>query len=180
MTSRHGHRGLSKEHAPLPRRLTICCRSGHFLVRCVVNATQLRPNAARESFYEDSRLTATREELGSCLKAHLIQLSQGEQGPTELIIGCHYLPIKALAVEDDEFFKLFIDWLPFETTLGQMTLGEYRQREKNTIRYVPSRDQFRQIAGVAAAQKICIINAGYTYVRRPPSKNSPTPSPAAA
>ncbi|MFM8397155.1 MAG: HSP90 family protein, partial [Pirellula sp.] len=45
----------------------------------------------------------------------------------------------------------------------EMTMGEYRRLVKNQIRYVPSRDQFRQIAAVAAAEKICIINAGYTY-----------------
>lgn len=134
-----------------------------FFVKCVVNSTQLRPNAARESFYEDSRLATTKEELGYCLKAYLIKLSREDRDRLNTIIACHYLPIKALALEDEEFFKLFIDWLPFETTLGEMTLGEYRQREKNQVRYVPSRDQFRQIAGVAAAQKICIINGGYTY-----------------
>jgi molecular chaperone HtpG len=162
MTARHGHRVYLKNML-LSEAADNLLPEWAFFVKCVVNATQLRPNAARESFYEDSRLVATREELGSCLKAHLIQLSKENKDRLNLIIGCHYLPIKALAVEDDEFYKLFIDWLPFETTLGQMTLGEYRQREKNTIRYVPSRDQFRQIAGVAAAQKVCIINAAYTY-----------------
>ena len=81
-------------------------------------------------------------------------------------------------MEDDEFFKLFIDWLPFETTLGQMTLGEYRQREKNTIRYVPSRDQFRQIAGVAAAQKVCIINAASVMPRPAPPKAAGMATPS--
>jgi molecular chaperone HtpG len=134
-----------------------------FFVRCVVNSTKLRPSAARESFYDDNALQTTREELGACLKRYLIELSKVNRDRLNKIIACHYLSIKALAVEDDEFLRLFIDWLPFETTLGQMTMGEYRRMEKNSIRYVPSRDQFRQIAGVAAAQKICIINAGYTY-----------------
>lgn len=134
-----------------------------FFVRCVVNSNKLRPSAARESFYDDNALQATREELGMCLKKHLIELAKTNRDRLNQIIACHYLSIKALAVEDDEFLRLFIDWLPFETSLGQMTMGEYRRMEKNHIRYVPSRDQFRQIAGVAAAQKICIINAGYTY-----------------
>jgi molecular chaperone HtpG len=134
-----------------------------FFVRCVVNSTRLRPSAARESFYDDNALQATREELGSCLKKYLIELSKENRDRLNQIIACHFLSIKALAVEDEEFLRLFIDWLPFETTLGQMTMGEYRRLVKNQIRYVPSRDQFRQIAAVAAAQKICVINAGYTY-----------------
>jgi molecular chaperone HtpG len=31
------------------------------------------------------------------------------------------------------------------------------------VRYVRTRDQFRQVAGVASAQSICVINGGYTY-----------------
>jgi molecular chaperone HtpG len=74
----------------------------------------------------------------------------------------HHLSIKALAVQDEDFYRLFIDWLPFETTRGDMTLGEYRKHNE-VIRYVPHVDQFRQVARVAAAQGLCIINGGYTY-----------------
>ena len=77
-------------------------------------------------------------------------------------IALHYLSIKALAVHDDDFYRLFIDWLPFETTLGEMTLGEYR-KENSVLRYVTHLDQFRQIARVAAAQDLCILNGAYTY-----------------
>jgi molecular chaperone HtpG len=75
------------------------------------------------------------------------------------------MAIKALAIEDDEFRKLFIDWLPFETTLGEMTFGEYR-RQHQVIRYAPHIDSFRQIARVAAAQGLCVINAGYSFDSR--------------
>ena len=78
------------------------------------------------------------------------------------IIQLHYLPIKSLALEDDEFFRLFIHWLPFETSEGTMTLDEYF-RKHESLRYVKNLDQFRQIAGVASAQNICVFNGGYTY-----------------
>mgnify|MGYP002653447168 CR=1 FL=1 len=32
---------------------------------------------------------------------------------------------EALAAEDDEFLRLFIPWLPFETSRGSLTLPEY-------------------------------------------------------
>lgn len=162
MTSRHKHRVYLKNML-LSEEADNLLPEWAFFVKCVVNSNELRPNAARESFYEDSRLLAARKELGNCLKAYLVRLSRENRELLDTIIACHYLPIKALAVEDNEFFRIFIDWLPFETTLGEMPFGEYRKREKDIIRYVSSRDQFRQIAGVAAAQKICIINAGYTY-----------------
>lgn len=135
-----------------------------FFVRCVVNATDLRPTAARESFYEDETLAAARESLGQCLRSYLVQLARQDRERLDRLIEVHYLPIKALAVEDDEFYRLFIQWLPFETSLGPMTLGEY-DRNHDIVRYAPTRDQFRQIAGVAAAQSQCIINAGYVYDR---------------
>jgi molecular chaperone HtpG len=43
-----------------------------------------------------------------------------------------------------------------------MTLGEYR-KQHSVIRYVATRDQFRQISQVAAAESFVVINAGYVY-----------------
>jgi molecular chaperone HtpG len=133
-----------------------------FFVKCVINANDLRPTASREFFYEDAMLMAAREMLGQCLRQYLIELAQQDEERLQQLINLHYLAIKALAVHDDEFYKLFIDWLPFETSLGRMTLGEYRSANL-IIRYVPTRDQFRQIAGVAASQSMCVINGGYAY-----------------
>lgn len=133
-----------------------------FFVKCVVNASNLSPTASREGFHEDDNLAQTREELGACLRKYLIDLAEHDRPRLDRIIGLHYLPIKGLAVEDDEFFEMFIDWLPFETTLGEMRAEEFRGR-KTPVRYVRSRDQFRQISGVAAAQNMCIINTCYTY-----------------
>ena len=72
------------------------------------------------------------------------------------------LSLKALAADDDVFFKKAIDLLPFETSMGTATLPEILKRDP-TIRYVAGRDEFRQVAAVATAQSKCVINAGYTY-----------------
>ncbi|MFM9961177.1 MAG: HSP90 family protein [Planctomycetaceae bacterium] len=133
-----------------------------FFVKCVVNATKLRPTASRESFYDDAKLVRTREELGQCLKKYLMRLAKQDHQRLDTLIARHYLAIKSLAIDDDEFFRLFIDWLPFESTLGTMTLGEHFAKQTQ-LRYVPSVDQFRQIAGVAAAQGLTVFNTGYTY-----------------
>ena len=133
-----------------------------FFVKAIVNANDLRPTASRETFYEDNKLSAARDSLGQCLRAYLITLAEKRPEKLEQFIGLHYRALKALAVEDDEFFRLFIDYLPFETTHGQMSFGDYR-RDNETILFAPSVDQFRQIARVASAQGQCVINAGYTY-----------------
>lgn len=133
-----------------------------FFVKCVINVNDLRPTASREGFYEDASLIATRSALGQCLKDYLVKLSQSDRPKLEKLISLHFLAIKALAVHDNEFYRLIIDWLPFETSLGRMTLTDY-EGQNSVIRYVSTCDQFRQIAGVAASQNICVINGGYVY-----------------
>src|SRR5262249_51489535 len=133
-----------------------------FFVKAVVNANDLRPTASRETFYDDDKLGAARESLGDCLRGYLVQLAEKRPERLEKFIDLHHRALKALATEDDEFYRLFIDYLPFETTHGRMTFGEYR-REHGTLVFAPTVDQFRQIAGVASAQGRCVINAGYAY-----------------
>ncbi len=135
-----------------------------FFVKCVVNANDLRPLASREGFYEDDALATARDNLGQCLRDYLVKLARQDPERLRRLVGLHYLAMKALATQDDEFFTLFIDFLPFETSLGVMNLAEYR-KENATVRYVSSHDQFRQISGVAAAQGMCIVNGGTVYDR---------------
>jgi len=133
-----------------------------FFVRCVINANGLRPTASREAFYEDDALAAARSSLGEGLREYLLELARTEPARLSKLITLHYLAIKALAVYDEEFYKIFIDWIPFETSLGTMSMGELRRRPGG-VKYVPTVDEFRQIARVAAAQDVCVVNAGYTY-----------------
>ncbi|MEO0947864.1 MAG: HSP90 family protein [Cyanobacteria bacterium J06641_5] len=132
-----------------------------FFVKCVINAEDLRPTASREAFYEDATLAAARGLLGQCLRDYLLELAQRDRPRLEELIALHYLAIKGLAAADDEFYELFIDWLPFETSLGRMTMAECRQQSQ--LYYAPTLDSFRQISQVAAAQSLCAINGGYTY-----------------
>ncbi|MBC7932445.1 MAG: HSP90 family protein, partial [Rubrivivax sp.] len=136
-----------------------------FFVKCIVNANDLRPTASRESFYEDDALAATRESLGRALRNYLLDLA--EKDPTRLkrLIALHMLSIKALASADEEFFRIFVKWLPFETNMGVMTLTELREAHGggDVVRFATDSDVFRQIARVAAAQSLCVVNAGYTY-----------------
>ena len=133
-----------------------------FFVKAVVNANDLRPTASRETFYDDEKLAAARDALGDCLRSYLVNLAEKRPERLEKFIDLHFRALKALAAEDDEFYRLFIDYLPFETSHGRMTFGEYR-REHDTLLFAPTVDQFRQISRVALAQGRCVINAGYAY-----------------
>ncbi|MFK7819368.1 MAG: HSP90 family protein [Planctomycetaceae bacterium] len=135
-----------------------------FFVRCVLNVSDLKPTASREALQDDHYLAETRADMGEVIRQWLITLAETDRERLDRIIAVHFLPMKALAVDDDDFFRMFINWLPFETTLGNMTLAEVMQNT-NAIRFVTTRDQFRQILGVSAAQDLCIVNAGYVYDR---------------
>jgi molecular chaperone HtpG len=79
------------------------------------------------------------------------------------LISIHDMAIKSLAVHDDDCFRVFGPLLPVETSSGRMTLRELRRHDAK-IRYAPTVDDFRQVARVAAAQRLCVVNAGYSYV----------------
>jgi molecular chaperone HtpG len=133
-----------------------------FFVKCVVNARTLRPTASREAFYEDGTLSRARQALGQALRQYLVALATEDPLALQRLISLHGLSVKALALDDDDFYRLVVGWLTFETTLGVMTLEDYR-RSFSRVRYVPTLDAFRQVARVAAAQGLCIINAAYTH-----------------
>lgn len=133
-----------------------------FFVRCLLNVERLHPTASREAFYEDDALKAAREALGAQLRGYIEGLAARDPGRLEALIALHHLPIKALATEDDDFFRLLAHEFTFETSTGRMKLGEYAARFPG-LRMVTNLDQFRQIAQVASAYGHSVINAVYTY-----------------
>ncbi|WP_020522740.1 HSP90 family protein [Catelliglobosispora koreensis] len=133
-----------------------------FFVRCVIDASELRPTASREALYEDGLLEQTRERLGDQLRGWLVGLSQRAPARVTEFLAIHHLGVKALALHDDEMLRLVDRWWPMETNLGRLTLEEFRNRY-GVIRYCSTLDEFRQLSAVAAAQQLAVVNAGYTY-----------------
>ena len=133
-----------------------------FFVRVVANIEGLQPTASRESLVENYEFENARENLGNELRAYLSRLPETDPQRFDVVLAVHHSAIKALCVEDDDCLRLFGDHLPFETSMGQMRLGEFRQ-QSNVIRYVTSIDEFRNIKQVASAQSYPVINAGYVH-----------------
>jgi molecular chaperone HtpG len=133
-----------------------------FFARAVVNAEDLRPTASREGFYEDEALRAARAELGECLRDALVDMARRHEDRFRRFLEIHHLAIKALAAQDDECFRLFVDWLPFETTRGRLTVRELCEAGP-TIRYVDDVSTYHQLAKVASSQGLTLVNAGYVY-----------------
>jgi molecular chaperone HtpG len=133
-----------------------------FFVRCVVDATELRPTASRESLYADDALAATQEAIGAQLRGWLVRLADTDPDRLARFLAVHHLGVKALAVHDDEMLRLVAQWWPMETNVGRITLAEFAARY-GEVRYAQTADEFRALAAVAAAQDVPVLNGGYTY-----------------
>ncbi|MEV6366142.1 HSP90 family protein [Micromonospora sp. WP24] len=133
-----------------------------FFAHCVVDASELRPTASREALYEDTLLNAAREALGDQVRGWLVRLAKHDPRRLADFLQIHHLGVKALALHDDEMLRLVDQWWPMDTNVGTLTLAEFRQRH-GLIRYAASLDEFRQLAAVAAAQDLAVVNGGYTY-----------------
>lgn len=133
-----------------------------FFVRCLIDARHLRPTASREQLYEDAELEETRTALGRALRDYLVHMSQTDKSRWARFLGLHSLSIRALALQDEELFELFVERLPYETSAGRLTLAEVRELY-GEVRYVADLESFRQVQAVASAQGLCLVNAGYVY-----------------
>jgi molecular chaperone HtpG len=133
-----------------------------YFVRCVVNVNDLRPTAGRESFYEDEKLAQFQEEVGQIVRAWLEETGRRDPDLMAQFIRIHYMALKALATQDSEFYELFVRWLPFEGTRGMMPLGDYIDSGRE-LHYVSDHDAYRQLAGVARALGIELIDGGFSY-----------------
>lgn len=133
-----------------------------FFVRVAVDATGLRPTASREALYEDDILELVRTQLGEQVREWLQRLTATDLTRAEQFLRLHHLGVKSLALHDDELLALVLPLLPFETTLGQITLTEFR-RTHPIVHYTSTVDDFRRVAAVATAQGLGVVNGGYVY-----------------
>jgi molecular chaperone HtpG len=133
-----------------------------FFVRCVLDTDSLRPTASREALYEDETLAAVREALGERIRAWLRDLAAGDPERLRAFLRVHHLGVRSLARHDGEMLRTMLPWLPFETTDGELSLEEFARRHP-VVHFTRSVEEFRQVAPIAAAQGIGVVNGGYTY-----------------
>lgn len=133
-----------------------------FFVRAVVDAEHLRLTASREELSDDDLLEQVRIALGEQVRRWMLRTAEVNPVVFERFLALHALGVKAIAAVDDDLLRAVLPWLRFETTVGPMTLPEVVARF-GVIRYAATVDEFRQIAPVAAAAGVGVVNAGYTY-----------------
>ncbi|MET7518103.1 HSP90 family protein [Streptomyces sp. NPDC005480] len=160
---RHGHR-VHVKGMLLSEQAEEILPEWAFFVRCVVDAESLRPTASRESLYEDDTLAAVRDALAERLRAWIARAAASDPDLLARFLQAHHLAVKSLAVHDDEILRMLLPWLPFETTDGHCTLDEFA-RTHRTVLVTSSVEEFRQVAAIASAAGLGVVNGGYTYDR---------------
>ncbi|WTC18924.1 HSP90 family protein [Streptomyces cellulosae] len=160
---RHGHR-VHVKGMLLSEQAEEILPDWAFFVRCVVDAESLRPTASRESLYEDDTLAAVRDALAERLRAWIARVAASDPELLHRFLRAHHLSVKSLAVHDDEILRMLLPWLPFETTDGHCTIDEF-SRTHRTVLVTSSVEEFRQVAAIASAAGLGVVNGGYTYDR---------------
>ena len=131
-----------------------------FFMRCFLNTRNLRPTASREDFYEDKELGEARKEFEDCVRRYLEKMAQEDSQSLSNIVNIHSQAIKSMSVWDDGLFRLFIDYLPFETSEGTRT-GLYL-KNAGEAEWISSIPRFKQLKPLFMAQGRLLICTGYT------------------
>ena len=135
-----------------------------FFVRAVLDTERLALTASRESLADDDVLGQTRARLGDQLKRWLLRMARTDRARAQEFFGVHHLAVKAAATTDDDMLEVVAELLPWETTVGQMTLAQFTAIDR-VITYVDGVEDFQQVAAIARAEDIAVLNAGYAYDR---------------
>ncbi len=133
-----------------------------FFVRCVLDATNLRPTASREQLYTDEVLLATQEALAGAVRDWTLRTLDSSTALARQFVTTHHLAVRSLALTDDTMLDLAARILPYETTDGQLTLAEVAEQHGRVV-YATTLEEYRRIAPVARAQGMAVVNAGYVY-----------------
>lgn len=133
-----------------------------FFVRAVVNTERLTPTASREQLHDDDLLRETRERLGRQVRSWLVRMVESDPRRTERFMAVHALGVKAMAAQDDEMLDLLGATLTFETTRGSLALTELFA-DGQPVAYCERVDDYRQLAPIAQAQGLLVVNAGFAY-----------------
>ena len=135
-----------------------------FFVRAVLDADGLGLTASRESLHDDEALHETRSRLGEQLKRWLLRMARTDRARADEFFRVHHLAAKAAATTDDDMLDVVAELLPWETTLGTMTLAEFSTVDR-VVTYTDRVEDYQQVAAIARAEDIAVLNAGYAYDR---------------
>lgn len=158
------HASAESTHVVFIKRMLVSERAldiepaGAPFLRVIMNSDKLRPNAGRDAVMaNDDRLPALRCDIESALKNHLNTLHRLDPATCADVVLCQYRCMGHLAGKDSFYLKFLLDYLPMETTLGRMTLGELFRRHAAVVEYVTDGTDFQRVQAKARAEGDCVV-----------------------
>jgi len=158
------HASAESTHVLFIKRMLVSERAldiepaGAPFLRVMMNADHLRPNAGRDAVMaNDERLPALRRDIESALKNHLATLHRIDPSTCANVVLSQYRCMGHLAGKDSFYLKYLLDYLPMETTLGRMTLGELFRRHASVVEYVTDGTEFQRVQAKARAEGECVV-----------------------
>ena len=135
-----------------------------FFTKCIINAKDLTPTAAREGFFKDYKLMKAKNEIEKSIFDYLVSLAEYDVRKLKRITGVHNVAIKSLAVENEKVYKFFFPFLTFSTNKGEMTGFQLVETAKKIpVHYCIEIDDFRRVSPLIEGSSRLLINAGYIY-----------------
>ena len=138
-------------------------------VRGMVDSRNLQPTAARDNVHRDAAYYALRETLGKLVMNTLVGTAHTQPEFFRHLCEWHHFHFKGLALTNDEFFQHVARHLPFTTTVGQLSLAEYRARvdtpagEPTPLYFFKHDGDAGRFEEVCRARGIVAINTGRVF-----------------
>ncbi len=138
-------------------------------VRGLVDCPDLQPTAARDNVLRDSVYHALREALGKTIVAALLELAARDRPRFLRLCDWHQDALKGMAAQHPEFGAAVLDFLPFATNQGQLTLPEYLARQprepdgKRPLYFFTHEADANQFYPLCQAHGVLAINAGGAF-----------------
>ncbi|WP_175954148.1 HSP90 family protein [Schaalia sp. Marseille-Q2122] len=160
--------GQSLHHHVYLRRMLLTAKATDLLpdwayfVRVVIDTEHLKPTASREQLFDDDLLEHTRQQLGEETRQWLMNLARHHPEQFYAFTALHINSLKSLALHDAATRSLVASTIQYHTSVGMMTLDEV-MRQHGTIRFTRTDNEYRTLEPVAAANGLCIVNAGFAF-----------------
>jgi molecular chaperone HtpG len=126
---------------------------------CIVHVGDLQPTLMFDGLQDSQSLARVRRALGRSLHLQLAEMAEAQPRRWRQILNVQLPAMKSLAAESDEFFRLFIDLLPFDSSAGRASLGQLA-RQHLAVHYINTQRHVGQLAELAAALGLGVVFAG--------------------
>jgi len=138
-------------------------------VRGIIDSPDLQPTAGRDNLIKNDAYHHLRTLLGDLIIKGLTDLSAKNPEKFQRLCEWHHYHLKGMALFHRSFFDAVIEYLPFETNEGNMTLKQYVARqsvsagEKLPVYFFSYGLDSNQFYELCRARRLIAINTGRRF-----------------